>query len=209
VIQFLDTDLSEKSTTPFKGVGIVSVPVPTGQTDYPIGGDAGTDLVANGVLVGAGWYQMRPTGSPDLLTTHAYLSLAADQTSLQVPVIDRVLLNTIYLQAATGVPMDPNAGQIIVRFYNSLGVTVSGVKLTFCPFTGLASRRMFDAGLGGNYVVDDNGLTTTGQNGTVIISNVTDGIGALTYVFGGVERKTPVIAWVKPQASFVRITIPD
>jgi len=86
---------------------------------------------------------------------------------------------------------------------------VSGVKITACPFTGATSARLFDTGPGSNFVVDTDGKTTTGGNGIVIITNVTDNIGALTYDYKGTAYQTPGISWVKPHATFARITVPD
>ncbi|MBI5536182.1 MAG: hypothetical protein HY898_25900 [Deltaproteobacteria bacterium] len=209
VIKFLDSDFSEATSTLYKGVATVSMPVPTGQLDYPYGGDAGLDINATNVIVGPAWYQVRPTGDPDLMTTHSFLTLDSDQASIAIPVIDRVLLSTLYVQSAQAAPLDANAGQIIVRFYSSLGVAVSGVKITYSPFSGNTSVTMYDTGPGGNFAVDLKGSIETGTNGTVIISNVTDGFGQLTYTYKTVEYKTPTIAWVKPQATFARITIPQ
>jgi hypothetical protein len=209
VIQFLDTDFSVSASTPYKGVATVSIPVPSGQLDYPVGGDAGLEFTANNVIVGPAWYQVRGLVDPDLMTTHSYLTLLADQTSIAIPVIERTLLSALYLQAAQAYPLDTTAGQLIVRFYNSLGATVSGVKITYSPFLGTTSVKMYDTGPGGNFATDVNGTLATGTNGTVIITNVTDGFGALTYTYNTVEYKTPTIAWVKPQATFARITLPQ
>jgi hypothetical protein len=105
------------------------------------------------------------------------------------------------------VPLDSTAGQLILRFVDENGAPVSGVRITFSPFGGQNAFRMYDSGPGGSYIVDANSAGQTSTLGTVIIGNVTDGIGALSYRFNDVEYKTPDIMWVKPQATYARIRI--
>jgi hypothetical protein len=205
VIQFLDSDFSDKKSTLYTGAAVVSLPGNT--TDFPIGGDAGTEFTAQ-VQLGEAWYDVRPLTNIDFFTTYSRLDLVPDQTSMALPIIDRSLLGSVYVQAGA-FALDATAGQIILRFIDSVGVPVSGVQITNSPMKGASSARLYDTGPGGNYAADTGGVAKTSTLGTVIITNVTEGIGAVSYSVEGLAFVTPDIAWVKPQATFAVVTVPD
>jgi hypothetical protein len=210
VIQFLDSDLSPKKSAKFVGTGLVGLPGST--QEVPIGGDAGAEFSAT-VQLGEAWYYVSPVSNPDFLKTYSLLQLAVDQTSIELPILDRPLLSSIYLQAGTS-PLDATAGHIVVRFVDALYVPMAGVRITGAPMKGLACARLYDSGPGGSYVADTTGAdgggtAQTSTLGTVIITNVTDGIGALSYTVNGVARQTPQIDWVKQLATFAVVVVPN
>ncbi len=200
----LDSLFEDQTAFGFKSTGYLSVPTLAGQKDYPIDADAGSGLVVEGVLVGEGWFQVRPTTNSDLYTTHSLLTVNKADPVLLVPVVDRVQLGALYTQTPLAATLQQTAGQIIVLFANELGARVSGVRVTDSPFE--SDGMLYDNGPGA--FQSDSGSLKTGSAGVAIFANVTSGIGSFAYDYLGTVRASPSITWVIGQATIVHVLVP-
>lgn len=199
-----DTLFSDQTATPFKSTGFLSVPTLSGQKDYGIDADAGAGVVVEGVLVGDGWFQVRPTTNTDLYTTHSLLTVSKTDPVLFVPVVDRVQLGIIFNATPLTSPIEQNAGQIIAIFVDDLGSRVSGVRVSTSPFA--SDGLLYDSGPGAFQT--DSGSSKTGSAGIVIFTNVTSGLGAFAYDYQDKTYASPAVTWVLGQATVVRVHVP-
>ncbi len=201
----LDSAFSSDTAVELKSAAVLSIPTINGQKDLATGGDAGASVLAEDVLTGTAWFQVRPTTLPDLYATHSLLTVRETDTALLVPVVDRVQLGALYTSTPLAPILKESAAQIAAIFVNELGARVSGVRVTDKPFA--LDGILYDVGPGA-YQSDD-GTTRTGPAGIAIFANVTGGIGSFSYERGAVSHLSPSITWVIGQATIAVVTVPS
>jgi hypothetical protein len=159
----LTTTLFNQSAL-YDGEASISAVDAMGDTvEVEYGGAAGTSFEMTGLPSGVVWFfvQDQSGGGTNVLSTHSAFLLPS--SSIQVPVIDRGVLETIGFQQPGFVQLEPNGAHLVIEVVRN-GAPLAGVAIS-SVLNGLIA---YDVG-NGDYAADAFG---TGNDGTIVVLNL-------------------------------------
>lgn len=201
------TDDQFSGLAAYTGDGWVHVSTAAGEVVVPIGGDAGKTFSVDNALVGYQWFGVIPddaymdAGSPwgALVPTWSLLTVPEHgASSFAVPLVNKNVLDTLYLGLAAPTHARADAAQVVAIFERN-GTRVPNVRINKAPTNEAVA---YDSGL-----AYSTAATATGNAGVAILINTT-GTGDIDWEVPNVAKGTVQLYSVAGGATVLKIEVP-